>query len=136
MSLYSFIFLPLHWPSCILIIGMKINTRTWKLELLVHFCSQEVFLNMGSWLTAFPLLCLQVDSFPPNGYGLHNIVGNAWEWTSDWWSVHHSAEDTLNPVSTVLRGWIRPLSHWEELAVFLRGVAYTWNDSCDFPRGY
>ncbi|XP_004692308.2 PREDICTED: sulfatase-modifying factor 1 isoform X6 [Condylura cristata] len=38
-----------------------------------------------------------VDAFPPNGYGLHNIVGNAWEWTSDWWTVHRSVEETLNP---------------------------------------
>ncbi|XP_054585925.1 formylglycine-generating enzyme isoform X1 [Eptesicus fuscus] len=38
-----------------------------------------------------------VDAFPPNGYGLYNIVGNAWEWTADWWTVHHSAEEALNP---------------------------------------
>jgi formylglycine-generating enzyme required for sulfatase activity len=25
-----------------------------------------------------------VDAFPPNGYGLHNTTGNAWEWASDW----------------------------------------------------
>ncbi|XP_036984378.2 formylglycine-generating enzyme isoform X5 [Artibeus jamaicensis] len=38
-----------------------------------------------------------VASFPPNGFGLYDMVGNVWEWTSDWWAVHHSAADARNP---------------------------------------
>jgi len=27
-----------------------------------------------------------VGSFPPNGYGLFDMIANTWEWTADWWS--------------------------------------------------
>lgn len=38
-----------------------------------------------------------VTSFLQNNYGLHNIVGNVWEWTADWWMTKHLPQRQINP---------------------------------------
>ncbi len=74
-----------------------------------------------------------VGNYPPNGYGLYDMVGNAWEWVADYYDAkyysHSPPRDPSGPEqgsSRVLRG-----GSWMLFARYCR-VSYRFRNSPNF----
>jgi formylglycine-generating enzyme len=62
--------------------------------------------RMNVWQGEFPrhntradgfLGTCPVDAFAPNGYGLHNVTGNVWEWCADWFRRDFHTREAHQP---------------------------------------
>jgi formylglycine-generating enzyme len=85
----------------------------------------DEFLSTGRWMTntfqgSFPdgnssadghMATAPVAQFPANGYGLHDVAGNVWEWVSDWYRPDYYAQ--LVRAGGVARNPTGPDSSWD-----------------------
>jgi len=99
--------------------GLEAATFAWGDE---DFPDGRAMAN--TWQGEFPWQNLKLDgyegtspvgSFPPNGYGLYDMTGNVWEWTSDLFSMNRAAAPCCAPESrpaeTIARRVIKGGSH-------------------------
>ncbi|AVO48315.1 DNA recombination protein RecF [Melaminivora suipulveris] len=70
-----------------------------------------------------------VGSFAPNAFGLHDMIGNAWEWTADWHADDYYARspaiDPTGPADGDVR--VRRGGSWHTWPFYARCAYRNWN---------
>lgn len=74
------------WGNKLLRKGGEHGTNIWQGEFPLNNTGEDGY----KWTAP-------VDTFQSNKFGLKQMTGNVWEWTADFWNVHH--EKTKEPVN-------------------------------------
>ncbi len=70
-----------------------------------------------------------VGSYPPNAWGLHDMHGNVWEWTNDWFGETYYAESPLDDPQGPEAGSVRVRrgGAWNSVPLWSRVSFRNWN---------
>jgi formylglycine-generating enzyme required for sulfatase activity len=106
--------------------GLNGATYSWGNQYAAH--------QANTWQGIFPFFNTKVDgyigtapvgSFPPNRYGLYDMTGNVWEWTSDWFAVGHDHKThRTNPVGVAWQNSFDPNKPGEPALHVIKGGSY------------
>jgi formylglycine-generating enzyme len=91
------------------------NDLTYKGKFMAN-TFQGSFPNHNSAEDGFEMLA-PVKSFPANAYGLYDMIGNVWEWTSDWYNINYFKQLSASSVSVNPPGPKKPYDPNEPYAI-------------------
>ena len=70
-----------------------------------------------------------VGSFKPNAFGIYDMIGNAWEWVSDWYDDQYYANSPINDPQGPRDGSVkvRRGGSWHTWPLYARSSYRNWN---------